>query len=221
MAAPRPADECPYSRPLSLESVDCPTFHPVRYLPLDLKYEPLRPVVSCRHMQLGLDRHQARGFYCRCAIGDASARDVAVASLTESRLRLMRQVVDLLNDVVTTHAESLAQAKGRELAATTASERDAARWAVGQAAAQFESDFVYRLRTRLRASLDELGVEPDAILAIVHAGLQDYEERGLESWQIPDDLLAPLPPDVRRFLKASYSEASATSDPAMLRPPVN
>jgi hypothetical protein len=205
MVASRPVDECPFPRPLSLENTDCATFHPLRYLPLDLNHRPLRPVVSCRHMQLGVDPNAPHRYYCRCALGDAAARLAAVAGLTETRLRLMRQVVDLLNDVIAVHAESLAQAKGRELAASGGSEREAARRIVRQAAAEFESDFSRQLQATLRDSLAELGVEPDAVLRIVHAGVEDYEENGLESWQVPDDLLAPLPPDVRRFVKASYS----------------
>lgn len=205
MAAPRPADECPFPRPLSLETTGCATFHPVRYLPLDLNHRPLEPVMSCRHMQLGVDPIQAHRYYCRCALGEAPARLAVAAELSESRLRVMRQVVDLLNDVIAVHAESLAQAKGLELAALTESEREAARWNVRQAAARFESDFEQEMRTKLRRSLEELGVEPEALLRIVRAGVEDYEEKGLESWQIPDDLLAPLPPDVRRFVKATYS----------------
>jgi hypothetical protein len=204
MVAPRPADECNYPRPLSPQTTDCPTFHPVRYLPLDLSHRPLRPVVSCRHMQLGVESQQAGRFYCRCSLGDASARLAASASLSESRVRLMRQVVDLLNDLIAVHADSLAEAKGRELAAATDPDREAARLAVRQAAARFESDVDEQVRTKLQVCLDELGVEPDVVLRIVHAGIKDYEANGLESWQIPDDLLAPLPPDVRRFVKASY-----------------
>ncbi len=116
----------------------------------------------------------------------------------------MRAVVDRLNQVIAAHAESLAEAKGRELAAPPGPDREAARGEVRAAAVRLEFDFERSVGGELRGTLDELGVEPDALLAIVRAGVRDYERHGLESWEIPDPLLAPLPADVVRFVKAGY-----------------
>ena len=47
----RPADECPFPKPFPSEFSDCPAFQSRQFIPLDTRYQPLDPVITCRHLE--------------------------------------------------------------------------------------------------------------------------------------------------------------------------
>jgi hypothetical protein len=202
MAEPRPADECPYRRPLPEAFGDCLTFHPVRFVALTSRFEALRPVLSCRHMQLGL-RPQASGkaYYCRCAVGDRTARERMAASTGADRAQLLRELAEGVMSVVLDNWETLAAVKGRELAARTEEERRQAVLEVKRAAGFISSEMRRVLTERWLEHLQRLDVRLADLAAVIDAGVEDFERHGFAGWHPPDDLLARLPRDVAAFLR--------------------
>jgi hypothetical protein len=47
----RPDDECPYPRPFPADFNSCPAYQPRQFIPLDTLYQPLDPVLTCRHLE--------------------------------------------------------------------------------------------------------------------------------------------------------------------------
>ena len=66
----RPADECPYPKPFAADFDACPAYQARQFIPLDTLYQPLEPVLTCRHLETRplLARHR---WYGACAVGDA------------------------------------------------------------------------------------------------------------------------------------------------------
>jgi hypothetical protein len=211
MADPRPADECPYRRPLPEAFGDCVTFHPVRFVPLTSRFEPLRPVLSCRHMELGL-RPQAAGraYYCRCAVGDAKARERLATSTGAERARLLRELADGVMGVVLENWETLAAVKGRELAARTEQERRQAVLEVKRAAQFISAEMRRVLTERWLDHLRRLDVRLGDLVAVIDAGVEDFEKHGFAGWHPPEELLAKLPRDVAAFLRPDAELATGT-----------
>ena len=196
---PRPADECPYPRPLPPGFRACATFHPVTYLPLDTQNRPLRPVLSCRHMEVAASPDLASARYCRCLIGDAAARAAAAARIGPERGRLLQMIADDVNGLVLAHAERLMAAKVAEAGAHQPGAWESARVRVRAASEELGTAIDARLRDRAQV-LMALGVDRPALMAVIEAGLRDYERNGFAGWRPPKNLLAPLPPDVAAFL---------------------
>ena len=86
---PRPDDECPYPKPFPAEFNACAAYQARQFIPLDTMYQPLEPVLTCRHLVTRAlpQRHR---WYAGCSIGDAEARrrwanEVGVARLERIR----------------------------------------------------------------------------------------------------------------------------------------
>ena len=204
----RPVDECPYKRPLREHFDACPTFHPVQFLPLNAMYEPLRPVLSCRHMEvaLRLDR-PGRSYYCRCAVGDAATRQRVAEQVGEERRQLMRELADGLMQVVATNWETIGTVKARELKAETEAEMAEAELEVAAAAEFIAAEMRRLVEGKLSGHVARLGIRRAALLRIIDAGVRDYQEHGFAAWVPDQELLDDMPADVARFLRPAASPA--------------
>src|SRR5256714_3877056 len=113
----RPDDECPYPKPFSEYFDDCPAFQPRQFIPLDTMYQPLEPVLTCRHLQtqaLALHRHR---WYASCALGDAESRRRWVAELGVVRLERIRSLQGRLGAAIAPYTPRLWNLKGQQLRA--------------------------------------------------------------------------------------------------------
>lgn len=171
---------------------------------LDLQFRPLPPVRTCRHLAVGQHDPDTLAFYPRCAIGDDAARERLGRDISEARLALMRSVVERVDVLIRAHLEPLAAAKAVELGAADNGGREQARAAMRVASADFERDASQLVRGDLHFDLNRLGVDVEAVMGLIRAGIEDYVAHGFDSWGIPDELLAAFPADVARFLKAEY-----------------
>jgi hypothetical protein len=203
MREARPPDECPYPRPLPEGFADCALFHPVRFVSLSSFFEPLQPVLTCRHMEIGqvTTGLRAGAYYCRCVVGDADARRRAAARLDAQRAVLMRELADGIMAVVLEHWEALGAGKAHELAARSQEEHRRAGAEVRASAEVIRTEMRRRVAGPLRTHVERLGIRIEALLAVIDAGVADFESHGFTTWQPADHLLADLPPDVAAFLK--------------------
>src|SRR5438270_2907028 len=87
----RPLDELSYPKPLPADCDDCPANHPRQFLPLDTHYQPLEPVLTCRHLETRAlpQRHR---WYAACALGDREARRRWAEQVGAVRLERIRTV---------------------------------------------------------------------------------------------------------------------------------
>lgn len=201
----RPHDACPFRRPLPEGFDACPVFHPVRYVPLDIRYRALSPVLACRHMEPAVHPDRPFAYYTRCAVGTPAERAALARRLPERRRRLMRAVADAINVVILRHVDRLAAAKQAELGVLDPDAAARGHQEVLKAAAEFETEVAGLVDRDLGPALDEVGMEPDQLMKVIRAGIQDYVVNGFARWDVPGEVLAGLPADVAIFLKAEYA----------------
>lgn len=214
MADRRPADECPFSRPLPDGFDACPAFNPVSFVPLTSLFEPLRSVLTCRHMEVALHERPGRAYYCRCAIGDGAARQRMAEAVSEERRRLLRELAGGLIEIVQQNSESLAAVKGRELAAQSEAEARAARQEVRRAAEQLGREMRSAVTDRWLQHVRRLDLRVADLLAVIDAGVEDFERHGFSGWHPPEKLLAALPADLAAFLRPAPPAGAGTAAPA-------
>lgn len=87
----RPSDHCPYPKPFAADFDDCPAFQSRQFIPLDTLYQPLDPVLTCRHLETRAMAQRHR-WYAACALGDAEARRRWVREVGTLRLQRIRDL---------------------------------------------------------------------------------------------------------------------------------
>src|SRR5437868_15442264 len=109
----RPADECPYPKPFAADFDACPAYQARQFIPLDTLYQPLEPVLTCRHLETRplLARHR---WYGACAVGDAEARRRWAREVRLPRLQRIRAVPRQLGVGVAPCHGRVWELKGRE-----------------------------------------------------------------------------------------------------------
>ena len=70
----RPADECPFPRPFPKGFDQCAAFQPEPFVPMDMSYRPLPPMLTCTHLLTRPLPNGKVGWYAACDIGDEAAR---------------------------------------------------------------------------------------------------------------------------------------------------
>ena len=70
----RPADACPYPRPFPPGFSRCPVFEAAPFVPVTTTHRPLRPVTSCRHLEVRQEPGAEGCYYPACALGTAEQR---------------------------------------------------------------------------------------------------------------------------------------------------
>ena len=70
----RPADECPFPRPFPKGFDQCTAFQPEPFVPMDMSYRALPPVLTCAHLLTRPLPNGKVGWYAACDIGDEAAR---------------------------------------------------------------------------------------------------------------------------------------------------
>src|ERR1700737_4105231 len=113
---PRPDDECPYPKPFPADFDDCPAFQARQFIPLDTLYQPLEPVLTCRHLETRAmpERHR---WYGGCALGDADARRRWARQVGVARLEKIRAVQAQLGRASAPYSQRLWALKGQQLRA--------------------------------------------------------------------------------------------------------
>src|SRR5258708_8367074 len=69
----RPQDACPYPRPFPADFGSCPAYQARQFIPLNTLYQPLEPVLTCRHLETR-SMEQRHPWYGACALGNPDAR---------------------------------------------------------------------------------------------------------------------------------------------------
>jgi len=199
---PRPADECPYSRPFPEAFTDCPSYQAMEVMTLDIGYRPLGRLWTCRHLQPR--RHAADDrWYASCVVGDADARQRWATTLGRERLLKIEALRQELTQVTAPFAEPLWRHKRRQLELMNEGRPadDESRWL--QLTTRRLASRIDTLLARRRALLDEIHIPEDACRELIRVALDRLVTQPSIDVQIdvPDEVLARFPLDMRLFFR--------------------
>src|ERR1700737_3498588 len=114
---PRPDDECPYPKPFPADFDACPAFQARQFIPLATLYQPLEPVLTCRHLETRSMTQRYR-WYGACALGNSDARPRWPRQVGGARLERIRAVQRELGAAIAPYTTRLWELKGQQLRAT-------------------------------------------------------------------------------------------------------
>ena len=204
----RPDDECPYPKPFAPDFDACPAYQARQFIPLDTLYQPLEPVLTCRHLETRAlpQRHR---WYGACVVGDAEARRRWAADVGVARLQRIRAVQRELGVAIAPYNARLWELKGQQLRAI----RD------GRDASEATAE-LRRLATQMTADLDaflkensrtftDIEMPIDAARQLIQVAIDRFIETQFAtevSFEVPDDVLQRFPEPVRTFFRPAVPE---------------
>ncbi|HYY46940.1 MAG TPA: hypothetical protein VE951_07765 [Candidatus Angelobacter sp.] len=204
----RPIDQCPYPKPFQADFDDCPAFQARQFIPLDTMYQPLDPVLTCRHLETRAMAQRHR-WYAACALGDAEARRRWVREVGGVRLDRIRELQRQLGSVIAPYSEQLWSLKGQQLRAyrdarDSASVTKALRDLADQVAA--DSDKFLSEHADAFADVD---MPADAARQLIHVAIDRFVDTQFASevsFEVPDDVLKRFPEPVQTFFRPAVPQ---------------
>jgi hypothetical protein len=199
----RRPDECPYPKPFPVDFDECPAYQPRQFIPLDTLYQPLEPVLTCRHLETRAlaERHR---WYAACALGDAEARRRWASQVGVARLERIRAMQRELGAAIAQYSKRLWELKGKQLRAlrdgtdpapiTTELRELAGRMAV-------ELDQFLREHG---AGFAEIDMPVEAARQLIQVAIDRFIDTQFAaeiSFEVPDDVLKRFPEPVRTFFR--------------------
>jgi hypothetical protein len=199
----RSPDACPYPKPFPADFDDCPAFQPRQFIPLDTLYQPLQPVLTCRHLETRALRERHR-WYGACALGDAEARRRWAADVGTTRLAKIRQLQRQIGQAISGEMQHLWQLKGQQLQAyRNGTDTAAVTRELGQLSDRAMGDLTSYLKSHTDL-LIEVGMPLDAMIELTRLSFDRFIE-GRHSaevtLEVPDSVLAGLSDPVRAFFR--------------------
>jgi len=199
----RPDDECPYPKPFPEDFASCPAYQARQFIPLDTHYQPLEPVLTCRHLETRAlpERHR---WYAACALGVDDARRAWARQVGVARLGRIRTVQRELAAATAPYTSRLWELKGQQLRALRDG-RDAepATTELRRLAGQMTAELDQFLRERSRA-FSEIDMPIDAARQLIIVAVDRFISTRFAaeiSFDVPDDVLQRFPEPVRTFFR--------------------
>jgi len=198
----RPSDHCPYARPFPPGFAECPAFQQVRFIPMSSTYQPMEPVMTCRHLVSRQLPGEGGRWYPACRLGDARARLEWVEAVEPARLAAICRLRDQMAGLNAPFIDELWRLKGRQLAAPrTGNKSELRRQMLGVG-----DQFLAQSRTFLEghaADLVEIEVSADALIELLRLSIQNLIARsnGEMRWEVPEQALKLFPRPVQLFFR--------------------
>jgi hypothetical protein len=207
----RPDDECPYPKPFSEYFDDCPAFQARQFIPLDTLYQPLEPVLTCRHLETR-SMTQRHRWYGACGLGSSDARSRWARQVGVARLNRIRAVQGELRAAIAPYTTRLWELKGQQLRAFRESAdagpaTDQLHWVAGKMTAELDL-FLARQSTAF-ASID---MPIDAVRKLIQVAIDRFIDTKFVaeiSFEVPDDILQRFPEPVRTFFRPAVPDRPA------------
>jgi hypothetical protein len=209
----RPSDECPYPKPFPADFDGCPAFQARQFIPLDTLYQPLDPVMTCRHLETRALTQRHR-WYAACALGDTEARRRWVREVGTVRLERIRALQRQLGSVIAPYSPRLWSLKGQQLRAyrdgrDAAPVNSALREIADQMAA--ESNKFLSLHGDAFAEVD---MPIDAARQLIHVAIDrfiDTQFASEVSFEVPEDVLKRFPEPVQTFFRPAVPQGQPSA----------
>lgn len=208
----RPVDQCPYPKPFPPGFRDCPAFQSRQFIPLDTLYQPLEPVLTCRHLQTRALPQRYR-WYAACALGDAEGRRRWVREVGALRLERIRALQRDMAEVMSAYMPRLWTLKGQQIRALRDNRDASPITAQLRSVATQATDALDAFLADHRDALAEIELPVDAARNLMQLAIERFIEPQLSSEisiEVPDDVLERFPDSVRIFFRppATPSETS-------------
>jgi hypothetical protein len=209
----RPEDECPYRKPFAPDFADCPAFQARQFIPLDTMYQPLEPVLTCRHLETRAlpQRHR---WYAACSLGDAESRRRWAQQVGGERLERIRAIQAQLGAAIAPYSARLWELKGQQLRAIRdGHDAQPATQQLRELAGLMTAD----LRTFLTAhgqAFNDIEMPADAALRLINLAIDRFIDTQFAtevSLEVPDDILQRFPESVRTFFRPGVPEQPGTT----------
>lgn len=199
------SDRCPFARPFPAEFAGCPAFSARDFTALDLRYKPLRTVVTCRHLVSG--RLPLGGYYARCALGGELARQQWVAQVGSRRLERIRAVGADYRSWAAARMPKLWAMKGYWLELQALGDEAGSAQAAAELRAEVEN-LVADAKAWVDERADQLAeadLPPEALKELMATATADWatSTSQVSGYRIPDELLGRFPTAVQVFFTAS------------------
>ncbi len=199
----RPPDACPYPKPFPADFDDCAAFQPRQFIPLDTLYQPLQPVLTCRHLEIrSMDaRHR---WYGACALGEMEARQRWAKEVGTSRLAKIRELQAEMGGAIRPEIARLWQVKGQQLQAFRG---NADAGPSTRELRQLSDQAIKRLITFMEsraAAFADVGMPVAALVLLTRRSFERFIESRYSaevSLDIPDSVLAGMSEPVRTFFR--------------------
>jgi hypothetical protein len=199
----RPDDECPYPKPFSDGFDDCPAFQARQFIPLDTLYQPLEPVLTCRHLETR-SMTQRHRWYGACALGNADARRHWARQIGIARLEQIRAMQRELGAAIAPYTIRLWALKGQQLRAfRDGADAGPATVELRQLAGQMTAELEHFMQKR-SAAFAGLDMPIDAagrLIAVAIDRFIDTTYAAEITFEVPDDVLQRFPEQVRTFFR--------------------
>jgi len=204
----RPDDECPYPKPFAADFDACPAYQARQFIPLDTLYQPLEPVLTCRHLETRAlpQRHR---WYGACAVGNAEARRRWARDVGVARLQRIRAVQRELGVAIAPYNARLWELKGQQLRAIRdGRDTSEATGELRRLATQMTADLDAFLKENSRTFTD-IDMPIDAARLLIQVAIDRFIETQFAtevSFEVPDDVLQRFPEPVRTFFRPAVPE---------------
>jgi hypothetical protein len=203
----RPDDECPYPKPFSEDFDDCPAYQARQFIPLDTLYQPLEPVLTCRHLETR-PMGQRHRWYEACALGDSDARSHWARQVGVARLERIRAVQRELGAAIASHTTRLWELKSQQLRAfRDGGDASPATIELRRLSDEMTAELDQFLRKRSTA-FDDIDMPIDAARKLIQVAIDrfiDTKYAAEISFEVPDDILQRFPAPVRAFFRPEAS----------------
>lgn len=207
----RPSDACPYPKPFPADFDECPAFQPRQFIPLDTLYQPLQPVVTCRHLETRSlrDRHR---WYGACGLGDAKARRRWAFEVGTKRLAAISEIQAQMGRAIGGDMQRLWQLKGQQLQAFRAgSDAAASTRELRRLSDRALADLLKFLNAHTD-SLTAVGMPMDTMVQMTRLAFDHFIETRYATevtLEVPDSVLEGLSDPVRTFFRPSTPKTKA------------
>lgn len=205
---PRPDDECPYPKPFPADFDDCPAFQARQFIPLDTLYQPLEPVLTCRHLETRALPQRYR-WYAACSLGDAEARSAWVREVGAARLERIRAIQRELGAAIAPYTSRLWELKGQQLRVfRDGRDAEPATAELRRLAGQMTAGLDQFLQERSSAFAD-VEMPIDAARQLIVVAIERFIDTQFAteiSFDVPDDVLQRFPEPVRTFFRPAAPE---------------
>jgi hypothetical protein len=207
----RPDDECPYPRPFPPDFDSCPAYQVRQFIPLDSLYQPLDPVLTCRHLETRAMTQRHR-WYAACALGDAEARRRWVRDVGAARLERIRAVQRELGTSIAPYITSLWELKGQQLLALhDGKDAEPATRELRRLGGQMTEELSTFVKGHSQA-LAAIEMPADATMQLVRAAVDRFVDTHFATevtLEVPDELLKRFPEPVQSFFRPPVPKPTA------------
>ena len=184
-------------------STTAPPSRARQFIPLDTLYQPLEPVLTCRHLETRALAQRHR-WYAACALGNAEARFAWARQVGVARLERIRAVQRELSAATGPYTSRLWEQKGQQLRAFRDG-RDAgpATTELRRLAGQMTVELDQFLR-QWSSAFAQIDMPVEAARPLILVAMDRFIDTQFAteiSFDVPDDVLRRFPEPVRGFFR--------------------